>query len=92
MVISVMLVLIYHRHYTHGSMKTLILVILSTNVELCDAKVNKCDIVQTRQTAYRPKALTSKKTIPHRFVKFLKNLGFVEPQRHEFWDGGSMLL
>ena len=40
MVISVMLVLIYHGHYTHGSMKTPDSVHLSTNVELCDAKVN----------------------------------------------------
>ena len=58
-------------------------------MQLCNAEVNQCDFVQTRQTAYRWKALTSKKTISHRFVDFSKNLEFAEPQRTQFRTGGS---
>ena len=58
-------------------------------MQLCTPEVNWCDIVQTRQTAYRWKALTSKKTIPIALSIFPKNLELAEPQRTQFRTGGS---
>ena len=43
-------------------------------MQLCTTEVKQCIIVRTRHTAYCWKALTSKKTILHRFVDFSKIL------------------
>ena len=51
---------------------------------LCNAEVNYCDFVQTRQIAYRWKALTSEKTILHRFVNFSKNWDLWSPSDMSF--------